>query len=70
MLAAGSRDVTYAIVFIENGDVVADFDVLDEARDALHDFVAEHPRVGERVGLLAFDERGRPTGEFLPAHRS
>jgi len=59
--------MTYAILYVENGDVVADFDTQDEARTALHEYISEHPSVRDRVGLLAFDEHGAPVGEFQSA---
>jgi hypothetical protein len=59
--------MTYAILYIENGDLVADFDTPDEARESLLQFVREHPSVRERVGLMAFDDEGQPAGEFQPA---
>jgi hypothetical protein len=58
--------MTYAIVYIEHGDVVADFDDYVEARTALSEFVSEHPEVLDRVGILPFDDDGVP-GEFEPA---
>ncbi len=54
-------------LYIENGDIVADFDSQDEARSALHEFASENPSVRDRVGLLAFDEHGNPVGDFQSA---
>lgn len=59
--------MTYAILYIENGDIVADFNSQDEARAALHEFVSENPSVGDRVGILAFDQHGNPVGDFQSA---
>ena len=50
--------MTYALLFIENGDFIADFDSEVSARAALHDFLAENPSVRDRVGLLMFGEDG------------
>jgi hypothetical protein len=61
--------MTYAILYIENGDLVADFDTEDDARAALHEFVTENPSVGDRIGLLAFDDAGQPVGEFQSARQ-
>lgn len=58
--------VTYAIVYVEHGDLVADFEDYEAARSALSEFVSEHPEVLHRVGILPFDEDGVP-GEFEPA---
>ncbi len=59
--------MTFAIVYIDNGDFVADFDSQDEAVVALREFVGEHPSLAERVGLLAFDDSGSAVGDFRPA---
>jgi hypothetical protein len=59
--------MTFAVVYIENGDFVADFASEEEAIDALRDFVAESPSISNRVGLMAFDDHGYPAGEFQPA---
>jgi hypothetical protein len=60
--------MTYAILFIENGDFVADFDSEDAARAALQDFLRENPTVRDRIGLLAFADDGMPVGDPLPAN--
>lgn len=57
----------YAILYIENGDFVADFDSVDEARTALRDFLADQPAVRDRVGILEFDADGQPVGELQTA---
>jgi hypothetical protein len=59
--------MTYAIILIENGDIVADYDSADDARAALHEYVVENPGVLDRVGLLEFDNDGQPVGDFQPA---
>ncbi|MGH2849541.1 MAG: hypothetical protein ACRDLP_02890 [Solirubrobacteraceae bacterium] len=59
--------MTFAIVYIENGDFVADFDSQDEAVVALREFVGEHPSLAERVGLLTFDDSGNAVGDLRPA---
>jgi hypothetical protein len=60
--------MTYAILYIENGDFVADFDSEDAARAALHDFLLDDPTVRDRVGLLAFRDDGLPVGDPLSAN--
>jgi hypothetical protein len=59
--------MTYAILYIENGDFIADFDSEDAARAALADFLRENPSVRDRVGLLAFGDDGLPVGDALSA---
>jgi hypothetical protein len=59
--------VTYAIFLIENGDIVADYDSVDDARAALHEYVVDNPGVLDRVGLVEFADDGQPIGDFKPA---
>ena len=59
--------MSYAILYAQNGDFVADFDSHDEAIGALRVYVAEHPSVSEQVGLMEFDDAGHPVGEFVSA---
>jgi hypothetical protein len=59
--------MTFAIVYIEHGDLVADFEDREEAYAALEEFVKAHPEVAHRVGLLAFDDEGMPAGEYESA---
>jgi hypothetical protein len=58
--------MVYALVHTDHGDVIEDFASREEARDALHAFVTEHPEVTHRVGLLPFEEDGSP-GELESA---
>lgn len=59
--------MTFAVIHTQNGDLIADFDSHDEAVDALREYVVEHPSVSDQVGLMEFDDGGRPVGEFVPA---
>ncbi len=59
--------MTYAVIYAQNGEFIADFDSHDEAVEALCEYVAEHPSVSEQVGLMEFDDSGHPAGEFVPA---
>jgi hypothetical protein len=59
--------MTFAVIYVENGDLVADFDSEDEALEALRGYVADSPSISDRVGLMAFDDYGRPASTFQPA---
>jgi hypothetical protein len=59
--------MTYAVVYAQNGELVADFDSQGEAVEALRDYIADYPSVSEQVGLMVFDDEGHPAGEFVPA---
>jgi hypothetical protein len=59
--------MSYAVIYAQNGEFIADFDSHDEAVEALRAFVGEHPSVIDEVGLIEFDEGGHPVGEFVPA---
>lgn len=52
--------MSVAILYVENGDVIADFERLEEARAALQAFLAEHPPLVDRVAVLEFGADGRP----------
>ena len=58
--------MVYALVYTDHGDLIEDFTSREAARDALHAFIAEHPDVADRVGLLPFSDDGTP-GEFESA---
>jgi hypothetical protein len=67
--------MVYALVYTDHGDVIEDFASHEEARDALHAFVTEHPEITNRVGLLPFDDNGVPgelesAGDLLAARRA
>lgn len=59
--------MTYAVLYIENGDIVASYATLEEARTRLADFVADHSGAEDEMGILAYDETGHAVGEFEPA---
>lgn len=59
--------MTYAIVFAQNGEFVADFESRDDAVEALREYVAEYPSVSDQVGLMEFDNSGHPVSEFVLA---
>jgi hypothetical protein len=58
--------MVYALVYVEHADLIEDFDSYDEAKATLDAFVADHPGVAHRVGILPIDDDGTP-GEFEPA---
>jgi hypothetical protein len=58
--------MTYAIVLIDNADLVADYESLTDARAALREYVTENPAVRERVALVAFDLCGWPAAHGEP----
>ena len=59
--------MTYAVMYAQNGELIADFESHDVAVEALRQYVAEHPSVIDQVGLMEFDDSGHPAGEFVPA---
>jgi hypothetical protein len=56
----------YAMLYAENGDVVATYDSWQEAERKLAAYVTAHPEMGNEIGLRAYDS-GRPAGEFRSA---
>lgn len=57
--------MAYAMLYIDNASVIATFDGMREAVDALNAFVAEHPEVRDDVALLPLDDAGHGHGEYV-----
>jgi hypothetical protein len=62
--------MTYRILYTDHGDVVATYESLEEAQAELDSFVREHPELVPEIGIMAFDDSGRATGDFVPASDS
>jgi hypothetical protein len=58
--------MVYAVVYAENGDVVATYDSQAEAVRDLKEFVAGNPRLQDEMGLRPY-ENGVPAGDFKSA---
>jgi hypothetical protein len=56
----------YAMVYAENGDVVATYHSWAEAEAKLAAYVTAHPEMDNEIGLRPY-EGGRPSGEFRSA---
>jgi len=64
--------MTYAILYKDSGDLLGDFESLQDARSGLHDLLLEHPSARGLIGLMEFDDAGHPTRALDPdgsAHR-
>jgi hypothetical protein len=53
--------MTYALVYKDSGDFIADFESLDRARSAAQDLLEGRPSMREHIGLMEFDDAGHPT---------
>jgi hypothetical protein len=58
--------VTIAMLYAENGDIVATYDSLVEAIRDLAGFIKEHPEIEDEIGLRFYRD-GKPMSPFLPA---
>lgn len=61
--------MAYVVLYVENADVVATFETLPEARNALSSFVAKHQEIGSEVAILEVDDAGHGTGEYMFAEQ-
>jgi len=59
--------MTYAVLYAENANFIADFESRDEAEHVIADICREDPGARERIGLMPFDDDGMPAGDFEPA---
>ena len=57
---------TIAMLYAENGDIVATYDSFPEAVKDLMDFLGENPRLQDDIGLRVYKD-GKPLSRFLPA---
>lgn len=58
--------MTYAMIYVENGDIVGTYPSRDDAVRQLGVFVGLHPEVQDEVGLRRY-EGGRPVGAYESA---
>lgn len=62
--------MTYAVVYAENANFIADFGSRAEAERALADICREDPGARDRIGLMPFNDDGMPAGDFEPAEQA
>ena len=58
--------MVYAMLYAENGDVVATYDTWSEAQRKLAAYVRANPDMDNEIGLRPY-ESGRPAGDFRSA---
>jgi hypothetical protein len=58
--------MVWAVVFIENADIVATYDSRAAAEGTLAKYIGAHPHMVDDVGLRPYED-GRPAGEWEPA---
>jgi hypothetical protein len=63
----GHENVTWEVLDIENGDVVAVYGSLDEAKSELAAFVENHPERCDDLAIATIDDAGHAVGDVLPA---
>jgi hypothetical protein len=65
-LADQEPEMTFAMVYAENGDIVGTYASREAAMRDLVAFVRMHPQLQDEIGLRPY-ENGRPAGEFQSA---
>ena len=61
--------MAYVMLYVENADVLATFETLAEAQDALNSFVRQHPEVRDDAAILELDETGHGVGPYVYAEQ-
>jgi hypothetical protein len=60
--------MTYEVLDVEHGDVLASYDSLEVAKERVVGFVEEHPERYDDVAIAAIDEEtGEAVGELIMA---
>lgn len=57
--------MTFATLYIDEGNLLAFHDGHDTARASVLSMVEEHPEVAEDFGMIELDEHGRRVGNFV-----
>lgn len=57
--------MTWEILDIERGDVLAEYDSQDAAETRLRAFLEEHPERMDELAIAIFDDEGEPVGEQI-----
>jgi hypothetical protein len=57
--------MTFATLYIEEGDLLDFHEDRDTARASVLSVVEEHPEVAEDFGMIELDEQGRRVGDFV-----
>jgi hypothetical protein len=57
--------MTFATLYIEEGNLLDFHDDRDTARAGVLSVVDEHPEVAEDFGMIELDEHGRRVGDFV-----
>jgi hypothetical protein len=60
--------MTYEVLDVEHGDVLAAYDSLEMAKERVAGFVEAHPERGDDLAIAAIDEdTGEAVGELIMA---
>ncbi len=66
LIRLDGENMICAMVYAENGDVVATYQTWAEAEQKLAAYVTAHPEIENEIGLRPY-ESGRPSGDFRSA---
>jgi hypothetical protein len=57
----------FVVLYVENADLIATFETLKEAQEALTRFVRDHPDVRDQAAVLEVDPSGHGVGQYVYA---
>lgn len=57
--------MAFRILYIDNGDVVAETTSYDAALTRLRAFLEEHPHLDDEIGIQEYDTDGKPLGALV-----
>lgn len=57
--------MTFELLDIARGDVLAEYDSLETARERLSAFVEEHPERSDELAIATIDDAGHAVGDLI-----
>lgn len=55
--------MAYRILYVDNGDVVAEESTYETAFERLQSFLEEHPELDDEIGIQEINAEGVPVGD-------
>lgn len=59
--------MSYCVLYVDTGTIVARYDGFVAADQAANELAARRPDLAPEIGVLEFDASGEPSGVFTPA---
>jgi hypothetical protein len=64
VISGEGTNVAYRILYVDNGDVVAQTETFATAYEYLRDFVQKHPELDDEIGIQEISSAGKPIGDM------